>query len=197
MIETGVDPFEFTPTDRINLYYDTDQYDLEWIIGEEVGVYTMDIARNFNPIEQGKRTKDLDRLLRNLKSGFRTDWRERKARAIELYMNLAGLNYHYATLRGHSQGDWAEVIIYSDPDDRVDLESCAEAMNDWFAGEVFTIVHEKLHTYTDSLNPISKIERWEIEDSIGSILPVKGQDFENMAEVYFGHLWENKELTVA
>ena len=135
--------------------------------------------------------------MRNLKSGFRTDWRERKARAIELYMNLAGLNYHYATLRGNSQGDWAEVIIYSDPDDRVDLKSCAEAMNDWFAGEVFTIVHEKLHTYTDNLNPISKIERWEIEDSIGSILPVKGQDFENMAEVYFGHLWEKDKLTMA
>jgi hypothetical protein len=195
MIETGVDPYEFTPTDRINLYYDTDQYDLEWIIGEEVGVYTIDIARNFHPIEQGERTKDLDRLLRNLHSGFRTDWRERKARAIELYLNLAGLNYHYASLRGHSQGDWAEVIIYSNPDDRVDLEACEEAMDDWFKGEVYTIVHEKLEVYTSANG--NTIERWEIEDSLGSILPVKGQDFEDMAKTYFGHLWENQELTVA
>ena len=195
MIETGVDPYEFTPTDRINLYYDTDQYDLEWIIGEEVGVYTIDIARNFHPIEQGERTKDLDRLLRNLKSGFRTDWRERKARAIELYMNLAGLEYKLVSLRGSSQSDWAEVIIYADPDDRVDLESCAEAMNDWFSGEVYTIVHEKLEVYTSPNG--NTIERWELQDSIGSILPVKGQDFENMAEVYFGHLWEKDKLTMA
>jgi hypothetical protein len=195
MIETGVDPFEFTPTDRINLYYDTDQYDLEWIIGEEVGVYTIDIARNFHPIQQGERTKDLDRLLRNLKSGFRTDWRERKKRAIELYMNLAGLNYHYASLRGHSQGDWAEVIIYSDPDDRVDLKCCAESMNDWFAGEVYTIVHEKLEVYTSPNG--NTIERWEVQDSLGSILPVKGQDFEDMAKTYYGHLWENNKLTMA
>jgi hypothetical protein len=195
MIETGVDPYEFTPTDRINLYYDTDQYDLEWIIGEEVGVYTIDIARNFHPIEQGERTKDLDRLIRNLANEYRTDWRERKLRAIELYMNLAGLDYIYTSLRGHSQSDWAEVIVYANPTDRVDLQSCAEAMNDWFSGEVYTIVHEKLYTYT---NPNGNtIERWEIEDSIGSILPVKGQDFENMAETYFGHLWQDKELTMA
>lgn len=195
MIETGVDPFEFTPTDRINLYYDTDQYDLEWIIGEEVGVYTIDIARNFHPIEQGERTKDLDRLIRNLANEYRTDWRERKLRAIELYMNLAGLDYIYTSLRGHSQGDWAEVIVYADPTDRVDLKSCSEAMNDWFSGEVYTIVHEKLYTYTDTRN--NTIERWEIEDSIGSILPVKGQDFEDMAKTYFGHLWEDSKLTMA
>ena len=195
MIETGVDPYEFTPTDRINLYYDTDQYDLEWIIGEEVGVYTIDIERNFHAIENGPRTKDLDRLLRNLKSGFRTDWRERKARAIELYMNLAGLEYKLVSLRGSSQSDWANVIIYANPDDRVDLESCAEAMNDWFSGEVYTIVHEKLEVYTSPNG--NTIERRELQDSIGSILPVKGQDFENMAEVYFGHLWEKDKLTMA
>ena len=195
MIETGVDPYEFTPTDRINLYYDTDQYDLEWIIGEEVGVYTIDIARNFHPIEQGERTKDLDRLIRNLNNDYRTDWRERKKRAIELYLTLAGLDYTYTSLRGHSQGDWAEVIIYSDPTDRVDLKACEEAMNDWFAGDIYTIAHEKLEVYTSPNG--NTIERWEIEDTIGCILPVKGQDFEDMAQTYFGHLWENQELTVA
>ena len=195
MIETGVDPYEFTPTDRINLYYDTDQYDLEWIIGEEVGVYTIDIARNFHPIEQGERTKDLDRLIRNLANDYRTDWRERKLRAIELYMNLAGLEYKHASLRGHSQGDWADVIIYANPDDRVDLESCEEAMDDWFKGEIYTIVHEKLEVYTSPNG--NTIERWEVQDSLGSILPVKGQDFEDMAKTYYGHLWENNKLTMA
>ena len=195
MIETGVDPYEFTPTDRINLYYDTDQYDLDWILGEEVGVYTIDIERNFKAMENGPRTKDLDRLIRNLKSGFRTDWRERKTRAIELYLNLAGLEYRQVSLRGSSQSDWADVIIYANPDDRVDLESCAEALADWFRGEVYTIVHEKLEVYTSPNG--NTIERWELQDSIGSILPVKGQDFENMAEVYFGHLWEKDKLTMA
>ena len=193
MIEAGVDPYEFSPTERIKLYYDTDQYDLEWILGEEVGVYTIDIARNFHPIEQGKRTKDLDRLIRNLNCDYRTDWRERKLRAIELYMNLAGLDYRHVSLRGPSQSDWADVIIYADPTDRVDLESCEEALGDWFRGEIYTIAHETLEVYTNPANG-NTIERWEIEDSIGSILPVKGQDFEDMAKTYFGHLWENQAV---
>lgn len=192
MIETGVDPYEFTPTDRITLYYDDDQYDLEWILGEEVGVYTVDIERNFHAIENGPRTKDLDRLIRNLHSGFRTDWRERKARAIELYLNLAGLEHRQVSLRGPSQSDWANVIIYASPDDRVDLESCEEGLQDWFRGEVFTIAHEKLEVYTNSSG--NTIERWELQDSIGCILPVRGQTFEDMAKTYFGHLWEKQAV---
>jgi hypothetical protein len=194
MIETGVEPFEFTPTDRITLYYDDDQYDLDWILGEEVGVYTIEIERNFHAIESGPRTKDLDRLIRNLHSGFRTDWRERKLRAIELYMNLSGLEYRQVSLRGPSQSDWAEVIIYASPDDRVDLEACEEALKDWFRGDVFTIAHERLETYTAESNPDIKIEQWEVQDSIGSILPVKGQTFEDMAKTYFGHLWEKQAV---
>ena len=194
MIDTGVDPYEFTPTDRITLYYDDDQYDLDWILGEEVGVYTIDVPRNWNPIEQGERTKDLDRLIRNLNCDYRTDWRERKTRAIELYMNLAGLEYRKVSLRGPSQGDWADLIIYAHPTDRVDLESCEEALGDWFTGEIYTIAHERLHTYTDTYNADRAIERWEIEDSIGSILPIKGQTFEDMAKTYFGHLWEKQAV---
>jgi hypothetical protein len=192
MIETGVEPFEFTPTDRITLYYDDDQYDLDWILGEEVGVYTIEIERSFRALESGPRTKDLDRLIRNLHSGFRTDWRERKLRAIELYMNLSGLEYRQVSLRGPSQSDWAEVIIYASPDDRVDLEACEEGLRDWFRGDVFTIAHEKLEVYTNHSG--NTIERWELQDSIGSILPVRGQDFEDMAKTYFGHLWENQPV---
>jgi hypothetical protein len=194
MIETGVEPFEFTPTDRITLYYDDDQYDLDWILGEEVGVYTIDIERSFRAIESGPRTKDLDRLIRNLHSGFRTDWRERKLRAIELYMNLSGLEYRQVSLRGPSQSDWAEVVIYADPTDRVDLEACEEALGDWFRGEVFTIAHERLETYTAESNPDIKIEQWEVQDTLGCILPVKGQTFEDMAKTYFGHLWEKQAV---
>lgn len=192
MIDAGVDPYEFSPTERIKLYCDTDTYDLEWIIGEDVGVYTIDIARNFHPIEQGDRTKDLDRLTRNLCYDYRTDWREKKLRAIELYMSLAGLDYAHTSLRGHSQGDWADVIIYANPEDRVDLESCSQAINDWFAGDIYTLAYEKLEVYTNASG--NTIERWEIEDTLGCILPVRGQSFENMAETYFGHLWEDKAI---
>ena len=193
MIETGVEPYEFTPTDRITLYYDDDQYDLEWILGEEVGVYTIDIERNFHAMESGPRTKDLDGLIRNLNNDYRTDWRERKLRAIELYMNLSGLEYRQVSLRGPSQSDWADVVIYADPTDRVDLEACEEGLRDWFRGDVFTIAHESLEVYTNPANGRT-IERWELQDSIGSILPVKGQTFEDMAKTYFGHLWEKQAV---
>jgi hypothetical protein len=185
MIETGIDPIEISSTERINLYYDTDTYDMDWIVGDELGVYTIDIARNFHHIQQGERGDDLDRLIRNLYLDHRTDWRERKLRAIELYMHMAGLNYKYISLRGHMQSDWADIVIYGND---MDLDSCVEALDAWFSGEVFTMVHEKLHTYTDILNPASTIERWEVEDSIGCITFGKGYDFEQSARDHFGHL---------
>lgn len=185
MIETGIDPIELSETERINLYYDTDQYGLDFIVGDELGVYTIDIARNFHHISQGDRTSDLDRLIRNLANEYRTDWRERKTRAIELYMSMAGLNYKLISLRGPSQSDWADVVIYGND---MDLDSCVEALDSWFTGEVFTIVHEKLHTYADIFDPASTIERWEVEDSIGCITFGKGYDFEQSARDHFGHL---------
>jgi hypothetical protein len=185
MIETGIDPIEISSTERINLYYDTDTYDMDWIVGDELGVYTIDIARNFHHIQQGERGDDLDRLIRNLYLDHRTDWRERKLRAIELYMHMAGLSYKQVGLRGSSQSDWAEVIIYGN---EMDLDSCVEGLQSWFSGEIYTITHEKLHTYTDILNPASTIERWEVEDSIGCITFGKGYDFEQSARDHFGHL---------
>jgi hypothetical protein len=185
MIETGIDPIEISSTERISVYLDIDSYGMEWLVGDELGVYTIDIARNFHQIEQGDRTSDLDRLMRNLGNDYRTDGRERRLRATELYLTMAGLNYKQVSLRGSMQSDWAEVIIYGND---MDLDSCVEGLQAWFSGEVFTIAHEKLHTYIDTLNPASTIERWEVEDSIGCITFGKGYDFEQSAREHFGHL---------
>jgi hypothetical protein len=185
MIETGIDPIEISSTERINLYYDTDTYGMDWVVGDELGVYTIDIARNFYSIQQGERGHDLDRLVRNLYLDHRTDWRERKLRAIELYMHMAGLNYKQVGLRGSSQSDWAEVIIYGND---MDLDSCVEGLQSWFSGEIYTITHEKLATYTHATDSDRTIERWEIEDSIGCITFGKGYDFEKSAREHFGHL---------
>ena len=185
MIETGIDPIEISDTERINLYYDTDQYELDFIVGDELGVYTIDIPRNWNPIEQGDRTKDLDRLIRNLACDYRTDWRERKTRAIELYMAMAGINYKHVSLRGNSQGDWTDIVIYGNG---IDLDSCVDGLDAWFSGEIFTMVHERLHTYADIFDPTSTIKRWEIEDSIGCMVFSKDYTFDIAADDHFGHL---------
>ncbi len=185
MIETGIDPIEISSTERINLYYDTDTYGMDWVVGDELGVYTIDIASNFYPIQQGECSDDLDRLVRNLYLDHRTDWRERKLRAIELYMYLAKLNCRQVSLRGSSQSDWADVVIYGNG---MDLDSCVEGLQSWFSGEIYTITHEKLATYTHTTNPDRTIERWEIEDSIGCITFGKGYDFEQSAKEHFGYL---------
>ena len=185
MIETGIDPIDISDTERISVYLDIDNYDMDWIVGDELGVYTIDIARNFYSIQQGERGDDLDRLVRNLYLDHRTDWRERKLRAIKLYLNMAELNYKQVSLRGSMQSDWAEVVIYGND---MDLDSCVEGLQSWFSGEVFTIAHEKLHTYADTLNPASTIERWEIEDSVSGLVFSKDYTFDIAADDHFGHL---------
>jgi hypothetical protein len=185
MIETGIDPIEISDTERISVYLDIDSYGMDWIVGDELGVYTIDIARNFHQIEQGDRTSDLDRLMRNLGNDYRTDGRERRLRATELYLTMAGLNYKQVSLRGSMQSDWAEVIIYGND---MDLDSCVEGLQAWFSGEVFTIAHEKLATYTHATDPDRTIERWEIEDSIGCLVFSKDYTFDIAADDHFGHL---------
>jgi hypothetical protein len=183
MIDSGIEPVVINATTRVRAYYDEDSYSLDYVIGDELGVYTLDISRGHNNIEQGDRTADLDRLIRGLNLDYRTDWRDIKRRALELYFHLSGLNYQFVSLRGYSQSDWADVAIYTTDD--YDLKSSAEALDTWFKGDVFTVCLEKLETYT---SPLGKtIDRWEIEDSIGCVTFSEDYTLETCAKDYFGY----------
>lgn len=176
MIDSGMTPLVINETTRVRAYYDEDSYSLDYAVGDELGVYTLEISRGYDNIAQGDYTKELGYLQDKL---TRDQWES----GIGKYLALAGMKYKFVSLRGYSQGDWAEVVIYT-PDD-YDLTASAEALDTWFKGDIFTVCLEKLEVYT---NPAGNtIERWEIEDSIGCITFSDDYTLESVAKDYFIH----------
>lgn len=175
MIDSGLEPLVINDTTRVKAYYDSDSYSLDYVVGDELGVYTLDISRGYKNIEQGDLTGQLAELQDRL---TRDQWES----GIGKYLALAGMNYKFVSLRGYSQGEWAEVVIYTDED--YDLKSSAEALDTWFKGDIFTVCLEKLHTYTEHSTG-QTIERWEVEDSIGCITFSDDYTLETVANDYF------------
>lgn len=175
MIDSGLEPLVINDTTRVRAYYDEDSYSLDYVVGDDLGVYTLDISRGYKDIAQGEYTKELGYLQDKL---TRDQWES----GVGKYLALAGMTYKFVSLRGYSQGDWADVVIYTN--DTYDLTASAEALDTWFKGDVYTVCLEKLHTYTESSTG-QTIERWEIEDSIGCITFSDDYTLETVANDYF------------
>lgn len=155
---------ELTDTTRLAAYYDDAAYEWHEVTGEGLHMYTLDIARNYFAMNAGPCTDDLDRLTRNLD-------RDLHERAIGLYLYLSNRTYKRLSLRGYSQGEWAEVIVYADAgDDGKWLESpnATSELEAWFRGDVYTVAHESLEVYTNLKNG-DLIERWEVVESCGMV----------------------------
>jgi hypothetical protein len=163
-------------TERISFYYDDNYYTLGDCVGEFMGVYTLDIARNYHPIEQGEYTEVFDEFRRRLGTT------EQIQRAIELYLTTANVPHRFVSLRGYSQAEWADVLIYGEG--FAELESYAEPLQAWFRGDVFVVAREKLNTYTSNYDPSQTIEQWELQGAIGNVLFTNGYSVQQAAEDY-------------
>jgi hypothetical protein len=155
-------------TNRITAYFDTYGYSVDDFIGDGFGVYTLRIARDLNHIKTGDLTDDLDRLTRNTHS-----WQHESA--IGKYLAINNKHYRRVSLQGYSQGDWAEVFIYAD-EEWITHKDSAKTLEAWFRGDIFTVHHEMLHTYTDDDNPNKTLELWESEDALGSCIVESEED---------------------
>lgn len=179
MIDSGLEPLVINDTTRVKAYYDSDSHSLDFIVGDELGVYFIRPTRNYDRHNQGDYTYQLTELNYKVRYHNNTDMVES---AIGKYLALAGMNYQFVSLRGYSQGDWADVVIYTDED--YGLTASAEALDTWFKGDIYTVCLEKLHTYTEHSTGQS-IERWEVEDSIGAITFSDDYTLETVANDYF------------
>lgn len=174
MIDSGLEPLHLSDTLRVKAYYDEDSYSPDFIVGDELGIYTMRPNHRYS-FDQGDYTDQLGQL----NDRFNYDQAES---AIGKYLTLAGMKYQFVSLQGYSQGEWADVVIYTDED--YDLTASAEALDTWFKGDIFTVCLEKLHTYTE-LSTGQTIQRWEVEDSIGAITFSADFTLETVAKDYF------------
>ncbi len=160
-------------TNRLTAYHDDYCHDLEDFIGDGFGVYTLAIARDLSPIKNGDLTSDLDRLTRSVHS-----WQVQSA--VGKYLAISGKHYRKVSLQGYSQGDWAEVFIYADEEWILEPNS-ADTLKAWFRGDIYTVCHEVLHTYTEAFTGRT-LTRWETEDSLGGCLVEREEDLLNYAE---------------
>ena len=165
--------YDINETTRLTAYRDEYYYDLEDFVGDGFGVYTLAISRDLNHIKTGDLTSDLDRLTRNVHA-----WQVQSA--VGKYLAISNKHYRKVSLQGYSQGDWAEVFIYADEEWILEPNS-ADTLKAWFRGDIFTVCHEVLHTYTDLTNG-NTIERWETEDSLGACIIEREEDLLNYAE---------------
>jgi hypothetical protein len=175
MIDSGIDPVVINDTTRVKAYQDEDSYTLDYIVGDELGVYFMRPYGNYSHHNQGDLTSELGYLIGKVD-------RHQEESALGKYLALAGMKYKFVSLQGYSQSDWAEAVIYTNED--YHLDSSAEALATWFRGDIYTVCLEKLETYTSPFGD-KTIERWEVQDSIGCITLSDDYTLETVAKDHF------------
>jgi hypothetical protein len=149
---------------RLALWPELGQVDLEDILGDLIGVQTLSIDRFLSEIKTNDKHRDpIAEIVE--RHGRRTTETET---AISKHLSRAGMTYQFVSLRGYSQGDWAEVVIYADSDTVGNLNGAADELRAWFRGDIFNITLETLKTYTAPDG--ETLARWEIEDALGGMV---------------------------
>ena len=148
---------------RLALWPEYGPISYDEILGDLIGVQTLDIDRGLAPIE----TKDehRDQIAQIVERHGRRG--EETETAISKHLTRAGLSYQFVSLRGYSQSDWAEVVIYGDQEFFGNLRLEANVLDAWFKGEIYNLTLENLKTY--KAEDGESLGRWEIEDAIGQI----------------------------
>lgn len=150
-------------TNRIAVYYDEAVYSYEDVIGDGLGVFTIRKAWNQSDINEGEFKDELERLSNRL------DYMnaEQRESAVRKYLTITGQDFKIVELQGYSQSEWQTVIVYA-KDTSEWLDGAIDGLKTWYRGDVYTLVHEQLITYTAPNG--NMLERWESVDSIGSVL---------------------------
>ena len=179
--------------ERVCAYPDMSSYTLEDIIGEEYGVIVLEGARGLSATYGN--SHHMEEAIRGLADKFyrgsSNGWWDKRNRAIHLYLNLSGFDSVIHTLQGHSQGDWAEVVLFHKR--AVDwhitdynIVDTVPYVNAWFAGDIYSIVHEKLINYINPEDPEDTIDQWREIDAIHCQMILENKDFVEVATIEFG-----------
>lgn len=165
IIETRKPTYEKTldNNQRLALWPEYGQYNFDDILGDLIGVQTLDIDRGLAEIQ----TKDehRDQIAQIIERHGRRG--EETETAISKHLTRAGLSYEFVSLSGYSQSDWAEVVIYGEQDFFDNLKTEATILDAWFKGEIYTLSVENLTIYSATNG--ESLGRWEIEDALGGI----------------------------
>ena len=161
-------------TERVAVYQDEDYYPVEDFVSDELGIFTLHKDRSLSNIERGEHSAALHELMDRVN-------RDQEESAIGKYLSLHNLHYKFVSLRGYSQSDWADVVIYGDEPWTLLNE---DSLKTWFQGDIYTLAHERLITFT-SEDSDRVIEEWEVIDSLGAVMLDTPEDVIDFAKVDF------------
>jgi hypothetical protein len=166
---------EISPTERVAVYIEQDYFPVEDFVGDELGIFTLHKDRSLSNIERGEHSQALHELMDRVN-------RDQEESAIGKYLSLHNLHYRFIKLRGYSQSDWADVVIYG-TEEWMLLND--DTLQSWFRGDVFTLAHEKLATFTSADTDLV-LDKWITLDSIGAVILDTPEDVIDFARTDFG-----------
>lgn len=102
--------------------------------------------------------------------------------AITKHLTRAGFDCRFLELRGNSQGEWHDIVIYATAGDITEWAAFEREIEAWYRGEVYWLALERLETYKNENG--KTISQWETVDTIGEIYLLDGLD-RDTAELYF------------
>jgi hypothetical protein len=152
--------------------------DLESVVGDSLGIYTLRTARGMSQLTQGEFSEEFASLSRRVADS------EQLKRTTGLWLTLKGWNWQVVDLSGYSQGEWAEVIVYGE----FDLAPSIEALREFWRGDVYTVTLETKETYTHDVYPSKKLEQWEAQDWLSGVIFTADYTLRDHASEYFSHL---------
>jgi hypothetical protein len=136
----------------------------EDVIGDLVSVQTLKIDRHLNPISTDDEHRGPIAEILEAHHGNK----DAQQMAISKHLDRAGLSHAFVSLRGYSQGEWAEVVVYSDSELISYWGSVAEDLNAWFRGDVFSFELQTLKVY--KAEDGTQLARWDSDQHTGLVL---------------------------
>jgi hypothetical protein len=136
----------------------------EDVIGDLVSVQTLKIDRHLNPISTDDEHRGPIAEILEAHHGNK----DAQQMAISKHLDRAGLSHAFVSLRGYSQGEWAEVVVYSDSELISYWGSVAEDLNAWFRGDVFSFELQTLKVY--KAEDGTELARWDSDQHTGLVL---------------------------
>lgn len=170
-MDKPVEILEIDSETRITAYHDCEAYAFEDLCGDDFGVQTLSIARGYNDISSNDEVRDsVERVKDSIHYHSHNDYQDKRERVLGAWLSAKGYAYKFITLRGYSQGEWADVVIYTPIDNAEYLKYREVDLRNWFRGDVYVIARENLETYVNTIDSDNKIERWEIADCVGGVM---------------------------
>ena len=161
---------------RVSLSYDLTPYAFEEVCGDMFGVQTLSIAKNYNLISSNDEVQDLvARVVDRIHYHNTNDYQEKRERIIGYWLAMNGYTFRFTTLRGYSQGEWADVVIYSKENESID--SAKESLENWFRGDIFNLNVEERKVFRSDDG--EALDIWQFKDGVSAIMAATEEEIKD------------------